>query len=122
MSALCTAKGHSSVAYSGFISHPAPCSGRLHFSLKILLQILLIQTKLQIKVILIWINTMYVCLCKAVTQQQIRQAAADGASYADIRKELGVGTDCGCCGQCAKQIVRETSTTAVAACEFSEAC
>ena len=71
--------------------------------------------------ILIWISNMYVCLCKAVTQQQIQDAAADGASYAKIRKELGVGTDCGCCGQCAKQIVRETANT-LPACDFSEAC
>lgn len=50
---------------------------------------------------------MYVCLCKAVTQQDIVQQVSNGADYAQIREKLGVGTDCGCCGQCAKQLVRE---------------
>jgi len=64
---------------------------------------------------------MYVCLCKAVTQQQIEQAVAEGDSYAQIRQKLGVGTDCGCCGQSAKQLVRERVAN-LPACEFSEAC
>lgn len=53
---------------------------------------------------------MYVCLCKAVTQQQIESSVAQGADYAQVREELGVGTDCGSCGQCAKQLVREYSS------------
>lgn len=50
---------------------------------------------------------MYVCICNAVTQNDIRQAVENGADYRDVRDQLGVGTDCGCCGQCAKKIVRE---------------
>lgn len=53
---------------------------------------------------------MYVCLCKAVTQQQIENSVAQGANYATVRETLGVGTDCGSCGQCAKQIVQEYSS------------
>lgn len=63
---------------------------------------------------------MYVCLCKAVTQQQLEQSVAQGDSYAQIRQKLGVGTDCGCCGQNAKQLVRDY-TSKLPPCEFSAA-
>ncbi|MCD8522518.1 MAG: (2Fe-2S)-binding protein [Saccharospirillaceae bacterium] len=63
---------------------------------------------------------MYVCLCKAVTQQQIEQAVGQGDTYAQIRQKLGVGTDCGCCGQSAKQMIREY-TSRLPACEFAAA-
>lgn len=63
---------------------------------------------------------MYVCLCKAVTQRQIQDAVAQGDSYAQIRQKLGVATDCGCCGQSAKQLVRQ-SVSSMPVCEFSEA-
>lgn len=53
---------------------------------------------------------MYVCLCKAVTQKQIEHSVAQGADYAQVREELGVGTDCGSCGQCAKQVINELSS------------
>lgn len=51
---------------------------------------------------------MYVCLCKAVTDRQIRDLANGGACYAEVRKELGVATQCGKCGQQAKTIVQTT--------------
>jgi bacterioferritin-associated ferredoxin len=53
---------------------------------------------------------MYVCLCKAVTDRQIKESLAEGicASYADLRRELGVATQCGKCGQMAKSIVQTT--------------
>lgn len=56
---------------------------------------------------------MYVCLCKAVTQQQIQDVVQAGANYTQVREQLGVATDCGCCGQCAKQLVREYSSKTV---------
>lgn len=50
---------------------------------------------------------MYVCLCKAVTDRQIRDMVNGGCcSYAEVRRELGVGTQCGKCGQQAKSIVQ----------------
>ena len=50
---------------------------------------------------------MYVCLCKAVTDRQIRDMINGGAcSYAEVRKTLGVATQCGKCGQQAKSIVQ----------------
>ena len=42
---------------------------------------------------------MYVCICNAVTDGEIRAAVADGArSLADIKATLGAAT---CCGRCA---------------------
>jgi len=50
---------------------------------------------------------MYVCLCKAVTDRQIRDMVNGGAcSYAEVRSKLGVATQCGKCGQQAKAIVQ----------------
>ncbi len=52
---------------------------------------------------------MYVCLCKAVTDRQIRDAINGGASsFADVRRHLGVSTGCGKCLQQAKSIVETT--------------
>lgn len=42
---------------------------------------------------------MYVCICNAVTEKQVREAACAGArSLHDLQCDLGVAT---CCGQCA---------------------
>ena len=47
---------------------------------------------------------MYVCVCKAVTERQVREAVSDGArSLKDLRRELGVTSDCGQCAACARQ-------------------
>ena len=41
---------------------------------------------------------MYVCICNAVTEKQIRKAIADGAeTVAQLRDQLQVT---GCCGMC----------------------
>jgi bacterioferritin-associated ferredoxin len=41
---------------------------------------------------------MYVCICNAVTERQIRQAVDLGAtSFSDLREGLAVATDCGKC-------------------------
>lgn len=51
---------------------------------------------------------MYVCLCKGVTDRQIRRAIDEGArSYRAVRECLGVATQCGKCGCSARAIVRE---------------
>ena len=51
---------------------------------------------------------MYVCLCKGVTDTQIRAAAADGAcSLRDVRERLGVASQCGKCVPHAAEILRE---------------
>lgn len=51
---------------------------------------------------------MYVCLCKGVTDRQIRQAIADGAcSMRDLRATLDVANQCGKCGRDCKSLLNE---------------
>lgn len=51
---------------------------------------------------------MYVCVCAAVTERQIRQAAAGGArTLQDLRDTMGVAVECGRCVTCAKRCIRE---------------
>ena len=53
---------------------------------------------------------MYVCICRQITDQQIREACRNGnASVADIRAKLGVASECGKCGQHFRSIVSELS-------------
>lgn len=41
---------------------------------------------------------MYVCICHAVTDREIRAAVARGATrLEDLTMTLGVGAGCGCC-------------------------
>lgn len=55
---------------------------------------------------------MYVCICNAVTDHQIRQAAADGAhSLACPQSDLGVATQCGRCADCASRVLSDARTT-----------
>lgn len=52
---------------------------------------------------------MYVCLCKGITDSQIRAAIEDGAnSFKEVRKTLGVASQCGKCGILTREILRET--------------
>ncbi len=52
---------------------------------------------------------MYVCLCKAITDGQIRAAVADGAhTFQKVAQQTGCGTQCGQCACMAKEIVDET--------------
>lgn len=50
---------------------------------------------------------MYVCLCKGITDGQIRAAIQAGASsLRDLRDTLGVASQCGKCGTLTRDIVR----------------
>ena len=52
---------------------------------------------------------MYICLCNAITERQIVQAAEEGArSPEDLAMGLGVGLGCGSCTSCAKALLVET--------------
>jgi bacterioferritin-associated ferredoxin len=52
---------------------------------------------------------MYVCLCKGITDTQIRAAVEDGAnSIKEVNRTLGVASQCGKCGILARDIVRES--------------
>ncbi len=52
---------------------------------------------------------MYVCLCKGITEIQIRAAVADGAkSMRAVCNTLGVASQCGQCGILTREIVRQS--------------
>ncbi|MEP4486686.1 MAG: bacterioferritin-associated ferredoxin [Halioglobus sp.] len=52
---------------------------------------------------------MYVCICKGITDTQIRAAVEDGASSVhEVRNTLGVASQCGRCGELASEIVRQS--------------
>lgn len=51
---------------------------------------------------------MYVCICRAITDNQIRHEVAQGAmTLREVGQRLGVGTQCGKCGKHAKAVIRE---------------
>ncbi|MBL8413201.1 MAG: (2Fe-2S)-binding protein [Propionivibrio sp.] len=52
---------------------------------------------------------MYVCVCKAITDHQIREAAQNGAlTLDDLRRDLGIASECGNCAAYARQLLEET--------------
>ena len=52
---------------------------------------------------------MYICLCNAITDRQIVEAAEEGArSPEDLAMRLGVGLGCGRCSSCAKTLLVES--------------
>lgn len=54
-----------------------------------------------------WTNVI-VCVCRRISDQQIRQAAAEGAvSLECLQFELGVATQCGRCADCACAVLAE---------------
>ncbi|MCG8416133.1 MAG: (2Fe-2S)-binding protein [Pseudomonadales bacterium] len=51
---------------------------------------------------------MYVCICRQITDNQIKDLCRDGASsMTDLRTRLGVASECGKCGKLAQSIVKE---------------
>ena len=53
---------------------------------------------------------MYVCICKQVTERQIKEAVSNGAcSLRDVQSQLGVATQCGECKHHARQCIRSTN-------------
>jgi bacterioferritin-associated ferredoxin len=55
---------------------------------------------------------MYVCICNAVTDRAIREAAAGGArSFEDLRGSTGCADCCGSCESLAKSIFDEAVAT-----------
>lgn len=52
---------------------------------------------------------MYVCLCKAVTDNQIREAVAGGATqFGQVRRDLGLASQCGKCGILAREVFNDS--------------
>ena len=51
---------------------------------------------------------MYVCICRGVTDSQIRRAVDQGvSSLSQLRRELAVAACCGRCAPMAREILRE---------------
>ncbi len=54
---------------------------------------------------------MYVCICNAISDRQIQETVAAGAtSLGDLKDQLGVATCCGCCAELASSYL--TANTA----------
>jgi bacterioferritin-associated ferredoxin len=59
---------------------------------------------------------MYVCLCHAVTDHDIRAAVHLGADTLEaIGERLGVGTRCGCCRETAARLISDCRSCPAAA-------
>lgn len=57
---------------------------------------------------------MYVCICNAVTDGEIREAVHGGANTLDaLGEQLGVGTCCGRCASCARKVIHEAWSEAL---------
>jgi bacterioferritin-associated ferredoxin len=57
---------------------------------------------------------MYICLCNAITERQVRECARSGAcSPEELTSQLGVGSGCGRCLECAVDLLREVHAAAV---------
>ncbi len=51
---------------------------------------------------------MYICVCKAVKDRQIREAVRAGAcSLRELSRDLGVGAGCGKCVPMAQEVIAE---------------
>ena len=49
---------------------------------------------------------MYICICKSVTDKQIRREAQNGTdNLYELRQKLGVSSVCGTCGPAAQEIL-----------------
>jgi bacterioferritin-associated ferredoxin len=50
----------------------------------------------------------YICLCNAITERQVRECAQGGThSVEELASTLGIGTCCGRCRDCAAQVLAE---------------
>ncbi|WP_301101666.1 (2Fe-2S)-binding protein [Propionivibrio sp.] len=53
---------------------------------------------------------MYICVCMAVTEHQIHEAARGGArTLNDLRRALGVSSECGQCAAYARQCLKKAN-------------
>ncbi|MEO0575547.1 MAG: (2Fe-2S)-binding protein [Pseudomonadota bacterium] len=56
---------------------------------------------------------MYICICQAITDRQIRSAAAAGVDTVDkLRDTLGVASCCGSCEGAAAEVLAEQRSAA----------
>ncbi len=58
---------------------------------------------------------MYICLCHSVTDNDIRACVEDGArSMRDLRRELGVASQCGKCACHAREVLKDSLASPLA--------
>lgn len=58
--------------------------------------------------IMIFVKTMYICVCNAITESQVRHCAREGAcTVSDLECQLGLGAGCGRCKPAAMQVLDE---------------
>ena len=51
---------------------------------------------------------MYVCVCNAVTDSDIRNAVIDGVhNLSQLRQETGCGSNCGSCNEMAVEVLQQ---------------
>jgi bacterioferritin-associated ferredoxin len=51
---------------------------------------------------------MYICICNAITEREVKACVERGAcSLDELAFELGVGSGCGRCRECATQLLQE---------------
>jgi len=51
---------------------------------------------------------MYVCICNAVTEHEVRECARKGATCVeDLTLQLGIAAGCGRCRECAAEVLEE---------------
>jgi bacterioferritin-associated ferredoxin len=51
---------------------------------------------------------MYICICNAITERQVRDCAEEGTrSMDELALKLGVGAGCGRCRECAAELLAE---------------
>lgn len=56
---------------------------------------------------------MYVCVCHAVTETHIRQAAEAGVtSFTELQQRLAIATGCGSCESCAREVFERARAAA----------
>jgi bacterioferritin-associated ferredoxin len=58
---------------------------------------------------------MIVCVCNRISDREIVRHVQAGMDFSDIQLELGVGTCCGCCETCARELVAACGKPAAAA-------
>ena len=63
---------------------------------------------------------MIVCVCNNISDREIRQAADLGlATMGELRRDLGVGTCCGKCVSCAREVLHDHIDRKLAATELA---
>ncbi|PWK50095.1 (2Fe-2S)-binding protein [Pleionea mediterranea] len=59
---------------------------------------------------------MYVCLCRGITDSQIKQAISEGKvnCMRSLSSEFGIAGECGKCGKHAKELLKQSVTPPIA--------